>query len=267
MATSKVKSLLRKSIFFEVDLARTIFRMATEGSPADKSNAERYADADEVDPHRLWRLIVMAFGDLYSVEAANKAPLYNRELPVDADRLKSAVVELNDPITQGIKSMLCLLGKINRKVLENHKRTMKAIEPFVTCRNGEVKMAAIEAMIECGLREDVYPLMEEAAKPLLDLPLDQRCTSFDNEGHWGGAVWRPTLFLASCKHAEAESTVECGLRHGANDHRACREKRGSRTAPRHSLHAFLFSPCCSCTRMPSNRMATLFPLLELRARP
>ena len=46
-------------------LSATIFRMATEGSPADKAMAERYADAPEVDAHRLWRLIVMAFDDLY----------------------------------------------------------------------------------------------------------------------------------------------------------------------------------------------------------
>ena len=62
---NKVKELLRKSIYYEADLSATIFRMATEGSPADKAMAERYADAPEVDAHRLWRLIVMAFDDLY----------------------------------------------------------------------------------------------------------------------------------------------------------------------------------------------------------
>ena len=209
-----VKVLLRKSNFYEVDLANTIFRMATEGSPADKAMATKYADSSEVDPHRLWRLIIGAFHDLYSVEAVNKAPLYNRELPADADRLTAAIVELNDPITQGVKSMLILLNKINHKVLENHKRTIKAIEPFVTCKNGEVKMYAIESMIQCGLKEDVYPLMELAAKPILDLPADQRNTAFDNEGHWGGCVWRPIIFLASCKHEEAEMTVENALRYG-----------------------------------------------------
>ena len=62
---NKVKALLRKSVYYEADLSATIFRMATEGSPADKAVAERYADAPDVDPHRLWRLIVMAFDDLY----------------------------------------------------------------------------------------------------------------------------------------------------------------------------------------------------------
>ena len=211
---NKVKILLRKSIFYEVDLANTIFRMATEGSPADKAMATKYADSNEVDPHRLWRLIIAAFDDLYSVEAVNKAPLYNRELPADADRLTAAIVELNDPITQGVKAMLILLNKINYKVLENHKRTIKAIEPFVSCKNSEVKMYAIESMIQCGLKEDVYPLMEVAAKPIFDLPTDQRTSAFDNEGHWGGCVWRPIIFLAACKHEEAELTVETALRNG-----------------------------------------------------
>ena len=40
--------------------------------------------------------------------------------------------------------MMLLLNKINHRVLENHKRTIKAIEPFVSCNNGEVKMYAIE---------------------------------------------------------------------------------------------------------------------------
>ena len=62
---NKVKELLRKSVYYEADLSATIFRMATEGSPADKVMAERYADSPDVDPHRLWRLIVMAFDDLY----------------------------------------------------------------------------------------------------------------------------------------------------------------------------------------------------------
>ena len=67
-------------------------------------------------------------------------------------------------------------------------------------------------MIQCGLKEEIYPLMEEAAKPLLDMAADQRSTAFDNEGHWGGCLWRPVIFLASCGHGEAEATVENALR-------------------------------------------------------
>ena len=67
-------------------------------------------------------------------------------------------------------------------------------------------------MIQCGLKEEIYPLMEEAAKPLLDMAADQRSTAFDNEGHWGGCLWRPVIFLASCRHGEAEATVENALR-------------------------------------------------------
>ena len=83
----------------------------------------------------------------------NKAPLYNRELAADADRLRSSVVELNDPITQGVKSMMLLLNKINHRVLENHRRTIKAIEPFISCNNGEVKMYAIERCDDVATRE------------------------------------------------------------------------------------------------------------------
>ena len=67
-------------------------------------------------------------------------------------------------------------------------------------------------MIQCGLKEEIFPVIEEAARPLLETSVDQRSAAFDHEGQWGGCSWRPVVFLASCKHKEAESTVENALR-------------------------------------------------------
>ena len=101
---------------------------------------------------------------------------------------------------------------LERETTPPRKAAFLARTDLYVARHGR-RYRRDRSMIQCGLKEEIYPLMEEAAKPLLDMAADQRSTAFDNEGHWGGCLWRPVIFLASCRHGEAEATVESALRH------------------------------------------------------
>ena len=227
---------LRRSKFFSVDLAETLYKMTAYGTRAEKLHASSYVKKAQynvaLDSNRLFNLCMDGLNAEFAVEQVNAVPSVIRGVvPHDAHTIKYSSCLLLDEVHDGAMWLVGLLGIIASYQdisADKKKKAEEMLMTFVYSKSNSCAAYSVEALLDFSDIATIRKIMLEKAKPILDSIEKEGEMNADpsllanvefEEGPASGLAWHAILWLVHDHNEAAATAIDIAFEHAMHAER------------------------------------------------